>query len=81
MERETRTRWEGGDAGESYLESLHRRAGGKSRQQGQDPRGTVKMRSSQGTKHVGSVRAGARVTVTQRCAEWSGRNTIKSVTL
>lgn len=53
---------------------------GKGRQQGHDPSGTMKMRSSRRTKLVGSVRAGARVTATQRCAEWSGRNAIKSVT-
>lgn len=51
-----------------------------SRQQGRDPSSTMKARSSQGTKHVCSVRAGARVAVTQRCAEWSGRNAIKSAT-
>lgn len=77
MEREMRTRWEGGDAGESCLDSLHPQ---QREQWGQDPSGTVKTRNSQGTKHVGSERR-ARVTVPQRCAEWSGRNTIKSVTL
>lgn len=51
-----------------------------SRQQGRAPSGTMKARSSQGTKHVCGVRAGAGVAVTQRCAEWSGRNAIKSVT-
>lgn len=74
MERKTRIRWEGGGGCRGELS-------GEPASAARAPKRTVKMRSSQGTKRVGSVRAGARVTVTQRCAEWSGRNTIKSVTL
>lgn len=80
MERETQTRGERGGG-------MRRRAVREpactvclSRQQGRAPSGTMKARSSQGTKHVCGVRAGAGVAVTQRCAEWSGRNAIKSVT-
>lgn len=62
MGRETQTRRERereGDAEESCPESLPPVC--LSRQQGRAPSRTMKARSSQGTKHVCGVRAGAGV--------------------